>query len=191
MLVQGIGIYNQFSINRNQQKYTKNPIGFGMMLKIGEKEEEIIKRLVGSEEEFKKVKDFIDGFNIPEKMAAFFSKCYQELYPNESKAFTPEMCRDFDIALPELRLFEKLNEEGRYLSVFITEEIDGRSYAGVGDVGSKITPKTPTSSAISPEDLIEKIRKSFESFAKERISVDTSRDLTVNKRISFSEFFKD
>lgn len=165
MQVQRIGVYNQFYTDKNQQKQTKNPMGFEMKLLIDKKEEEIIKRLVdldGLEE----VKAYVDDLNKPEKMIALFNDCYKEFNSGETNFFTPDICIGFNEASPKLQLLENLNNEIKRLTVFVTEIAEkDRNYVGVGHI-SIATP-------VSKETLIDEIKMSFENFAKQRIEFDT------------------
>lgn len=165
MQAQRIGIYNQFSTNRNQQKQTKNPIGFGMMLDISG-QEEFIRKLVGSEVDFEKVTVFFKHWNKRKNMVLVFKECYKELHPN-GKVFKRKRCRDFGIASPKLRLFKTLDER---LSISVVEEAGDRVYIGAEDVN--VDNKLSTKAPISADDLIEKIKIVFKKFAKERISFD-------------------
>lgn len=160
MQVQRIGFYNQFSINKNQQKQTKNPIGFGMMLDIS-KQEKAIKELVGTDG-FAKVKAFVDDLNIPEKMKELFSDCYKEFYPNET--FDPKMCEGFDEALPGLELQENSSDLTKCLTVYVLEK-GIKDYMGVGH--------RCISTPIFAESLIEEIKFAFKNFAEDRIISDT------------------
>lgn len=179
MQAQRIGIYNQFSTNRNQQKQTKNPIGFGMRLLIGPKEEEIIKRFLGKKR-CKKVAAFVNKLNLPKNMYKLFSKCYKELYPNEAKVFTPDICEGFDRALAELLLVENSSGRAKFLSFSVIEKKKTKfDYVGVGYIGKEMP--------ISPKDFIKEIKAAFISFAKERIIFDTS----YKNKYSLAEEFRD